>query len=125
MDVDARLYWKDTELDVRAGDVLIVAASGQWTDLTYTCGPGGYPAPAYMRLFDGLRRCPQARWFELVGCVGKDLKNSFPIGERRTVTAPASGRLYLYANDVPGFYWNNRGSLSVSVTKAAPSAPPG
>ncbi len=30
-------------------------------------------------------------------------------------TAPRAGRLTCFANDVPGFYWNNRGAIRLSV----------
>ena len=30
---------------------------------------------------------------------------------------PATGELEFFANDVPGFYWNNLGSILLEVTR--------
>ncbi len=30
---------------------------------------------------------------------------------------PASGQLEFFANDVPGFYWNNFGSIQLEITR--------
>ena len=30
---------------------------------------------------------------------------------------PATGQLAFFANDVPGFYWNNLGSIRLEITR--------
>jgi hypothetical protein len=37
---------------------------------------------------------------------------------------PASGRLFFFVNDVPGFYWNNAGVLFVTVARATVGSEP-
>jgi hypothetical protein len=34
--------------------------------------------------------------------------------------APIDGELVCFANDVPGFYWNNRDSIVVMVRRVSP-----
>lgn len=44
---------------------------------------------------------------------------AFVIGRRRTYRAPVAGKLCCYANDGAFFYYNNRGQLTLSVTRTA------
>ena len=79
-------------------------------------------------------------WFSLVGEIGRDSGNTFPINQETiTFTANATGRLYLYVNDtinvtgspipqdfehttfltnVAAAYKNNKGSAIVTVARA-------
>jgi hypothetical protein len=118
VDVIAKEPWNDTKLDVAAGETMRVTANGTWFDAKYSSGPDGYSAPWWLRIWDSLRRCPEAGWFELTGEIDRGKGQTFPIGTRDTVTMPAHGRLYLYANDVSGFYWNNSGKLDVTIERA-------
>lgn len=118
MRVDAAEPWNDTGLDVEAGDGLVVAATGEWWDRQFRATAAGYEAPWYLRVWGWLRRCPRGKWFELSGAVGRSNRHAFPIGARGEVTVPASGRLFLFANDVPGFYGNNRGALDVEIGRS-------
>jgi len=113
--VPARKPFFDTGLDVATGQVLQVRGEGTWTDLWLRSGPEGYPTPGYMRRYEPQLRCLGARFFELIGCIDRDESTNFPIGGRPSVTATATGRLYLFANDLPGFYWNNWGELRVEI----------
>ena len=122
VEVIARRWWNDTGIDVAAGETLGFAASGAWIDLNYSSDAGGYDPPRWMHLFEGIRRHPRGRWFELTGCIGRRRFGGFSIGNRAQVRMPAAGRLYLYANDVPGFYRNNRDALRVTVTRIAGTA---
>lgn len=114
-DVEASRYWNDTGVDVRVGEVLRIEASGRWADAQYACGPEGYRPPIWLRFPALLRRCLAAPLFCLAGAVGRRSPDVFPVGASNAVVMPASGRLYLFANDVPGFYFNNSGRLSVLV----------
>lgn len=113
--VAARDKWIDTGLDLRAGESISFAASGTRRDLTFVSGPEGYAASAYMKPFERFRWNPRGRWFELTGCIDKDIARSFAIGQRPSIACPANGRLYLFPNDVPGFYSNTSGALTVRV----------
>lgn len=61
------------------------------------------------------RRFPQADWFHLIGCIGDSDEHCFAIGKSADVTAPATGELCFFANDLKRFYGNNLGRLSVTI----------
>ncbi len=89
-----------------------------WKDFfgLITCGPEGFS----YRLFRKHLRVPSKPYFYLCGLVddGTDV-HTFAIGKQplHGWKAPATGKLYLFANDVPGFYWNNRGEMIVIVER--------
>ena len=116
MEVQAREKWNDTGIDAAAGDRFSVIASGSWKDGSIApCGPEGYTR-WYLAAFGWLRRAPAGRWFELIAQIrpgGRPKR----IGRSAEFTADADGRLYLYANDVPFRYANNRGSVDATVRK--------
>lgn len=72
----------------------------------------------YIRPFAFKKRVRSAHWYELTGAVGNPFRQTFAIGRKRTVTIDVDGELYLFANDAPGRYDNNYGSLRVRVTRA-------
>jgi len=43
---------------------------------------------------------------------------SFPIGRRKSFTPSASGYLYCFANDAWHAYHNNKGSVTLTVSRA-------
>jgi hypothetical protein len=61
---------------------------------------------------------PEGNWFVLAGAVraGMDCQY-FVVGGSRAVRMPTSGQLAFFANDVPGFYWNNFGSIRLDITR--------
>ena len=76
----------------------------------------------------GTRRHEEWSWFALVGTVANATSRpetdgtppphcTFLIGERNVVRVAAPGYLYAYANDAWRFYFNNRGSLRLTVTR--------
>jgi len=115
MQVCAANLWNDAMLTVSKGQTLRFAASGVWSDWGRICGSAGYESTPLLRPFEGLRRMPSAQWFELVGCVDRRLDQCFAIGDAAQAIAPAAGRLFLFANDVAFMYWNNTGSLDVTI----------
>jgi hypothetical protein len=46
-------------------------------------------------------------------------ETAFVIGENRLYAANTKGRLYCFANDLPHWYWNNFGSVRVTVTRVS------
>jgi Ca2+-binding EF-hand superfamily protein len=108
--VDAQRRWTDSGLDVRRGDVLTFASSGQIqmsdnasdtaTPKGSTQGRGAPDAPILNQLAGAL--------IAKVGDYGPIL-----VGDKRSITAPVTGRLYLGVNDdhLP----DNRGAFTVSV----------
>lgn len=66
---------------------------------------------------ESLRRMPHAPWFSLIGSIDKDKNSCFLIGTDKNITAPKTGRLYCFANDVIIAYGNNQGSIELTVTR--------
>lgn len=115
----ANRRWNDTGIDVAYGDVLHFSAIGNWFDASYEASPDGYDAPVWLDILARLRRCPDANWFELCGVIGRVSTGAFAIGSKSEISMPRNGRLYLFANDVKGFYWNNSGALQVTISAAS------
>ena len=108
--VNASNRWTDTVLDVRAGDLITFDASGS---IVMSEGNGDTAGPAGST--NG-RRAPDAPILnQLAGGLLARIGTYGPIwiGDRRSLTAPVSGRLYLGVNDdhLP----DNRGQFAVIV----------
>lgn len=115
--VSSRERLNDTRLDVVRGQTLRFSAIGLWTDWMISTDADGFEN-GLMALAAGSRRIPDAPWFHLCGAIGSEDQAVFAIGRQATVVMPASGRLYLFANDAPGAYWNNRGAIQVTIVMA-------
>ena len=118
--IRARAYWNDTGIAVRIGEHYRLRAEGSWRDFLITSGPDGYETPWYslgQRLASPLRRVPNARWFALIGAVRGAERRPFVIGRETETVIPAAGTLKCFANDVPGFYWNNCGAIYLSIER--------
>jgi hypothetical protein len=63
-----------------------------------------------------LRRSPNVNWFALLGTVEPE-QAPFLIGKHAIYQARRVGELNCFANDVPGFYWNNTDAISLTVTR--------
>jgi Ca2+-binding EF-hand superfamily protein len=109
--VSATEAWTDTGLDVRAGDVLRITASGTigWAPEPGAVAP---PAGANGPATDGAP-IPRANIGALVGRVGNG-RAFLAIASNGTVRVEQSGRLFLGVND--DVLSDNRGSFRVSVT---------
>lgn len=115
---DTRDDWKDSGVDVKTGARYVISARGDLRDAAIPTDADGYDK-WYMSPFKGLRRKPDAEWFQLIGCVGETRANCKALGTKaRSWDMPATGRLHFFVNDVTFFYWNNAGVLFVTVTKA-------
>jgi hypothetical protein len=113
--------WNDTGIVLEAGAAYALAAEGDWTDFFIRSGPEGNPAPTWtQRLLLSRLRMPGERYFALIGAIDRDPATQFLIGRglARWI-ASRSGQLTCFANDVPGFYWNNRGAVKLTVTRLA------
>lgn len=66
-----------------------------------------------------LKRSSKAKWYALVGAIDKNEKQIVAIirAEDGSVTMPASGTLYFYANDMEGRYANNQGTILLNVSR--------
>ena len=72
-----------------------------------------------LRLAERLRRAPSQQWFALIGAIDQDPSTQFLIGTGCDYRPPRSGKLTCFANDVLGFYWNNKGQLELTVERVA------
>jgi hypothetical protein len=114
--VDSREYWNDTQIDVAPGEEYAFAVEGKqtWHDASHACGADGYTA--WVNTLAGPFKRFRDKLFTLVGAVDK--RHDFRIGSSNPSWKPAArGRLFAYANDVRGFYKNNRGALELTVTR--------
>lgn len=146
--VETRDPCTDTGVTLYAGEkyAIEVGITEPWMDHERAAGPTGlepWSARFQWRYLAGLaaRRKVLLPWFALIGEIGLDSGNSFPIpvsgaGRKITFRPKATGQLYLYVNDainstefeVPGcdgdgcrawhgFYGNNRGKAKVTITR--------
>lgn len=104
-----------TGIEVKEGAQYFFLAKGCWQDWIFRCGPDGW-GPKW----NPLARKNRIKWqpfFMLCGNVGKskDEKLNFCIGGRNMWSAPDKVKeledreLYLFANDWPTAYENNKG----------------
>ena len=127
LDVLAREKRNGTGIEVAPGERYLFRSEGEWTDLWIRCGPDGYAtrdAPLlsrwFLALFEGRRRLSAENWFVLAGVVGDDDAAAFRIGGRLDDWGPTvAGELLCFANDVPSAYFNNRGSITLTVRRIA------
>ena len=114
--VSARPRWNRTGVRVEQGATYRLSADGIWCDRRIRCGPAGYPSRTWLfRLVERLRRHPTAPWFALIGTVGGARTTRFVIGSSTVWTAPATGELHCFANDLPGMRFNNSGDVRLTV----------
>jgi len=107
----------DTKIAVTAGEVYMFtcAESQGWTDWYRKSGPNGFFN--FFAWIAGLR-VKGVKCFCLCGAYNDDYKNkSFPIGTEKKVAINESGTLCFFANDAPGHYGNNKGSVIMNVTR--------
>jgi hypothetical protein len=110
--------WVETGIRLAVGERYRLTASGTWKDRNTPSGPAGNPNPSVIqKLFAFRLRHKGARYFALIGCIDRDLSHSFVIGDRVEFAVSHSGELFCFANDVPGFYGNNKGAVSVTVER--------
>ena len=104
-----------------------VPKNQMWEDASIKCGPAGWKSedlPWYkegiVTLFENLRRLKDANWFALVGSLGDEDDELFLIGDSTNpYTAPKEADLYLFANDMSSKYGNNKGFLTVTITRTS------
>lgn len=108
---------------------LIRCQADGWHDDNYPASPDGLvvedpedaPSPIIRGLQSWLKRDAKQPIFKLMAGIGPDAEVMLAIGTEGRWVAPRSGRLYLFVNDVPGFYCNNRGTAKVFITPWPPS----
>ena len=127
--VNSRKRLNDTGVRVSKGQRFRVHADSGWNDGGIDTGPDGFDidtdAPLVSRwllkLFVPLLRVPTSRYFCLIGSIDGEKATfvQFGSGLDEWLATADNGHLQCFANDVPGFYWNNRGSVSMTITRTA------
>lgn len=108
---------KTTRIHFEAGGVYALDATGKWYDAGRETEPAGYKdGNFFQNLVWWLRRSPQANWLALLGAVEPG-QAPFLIGTHAVYHARIPSELICFANDVPGFYWNNSGVVSLTVRR--------
>lgn len=124
VDVPSCDEWVKTLVWVEPGDTLDFRASGIWVDAIIPCSADGYPAALFYAAGHPPRIDDDGRYFRLMGRIVPDGKEpahddpaqTFPIGTKSQCTVAQAGRLFVFANDRPGYYWNNWGYVTLAVS---------
>lgn len=114
VEIYSKIFWNETDLEILAGEEYKFDSVGSWKDLLVRCNSDGYVS-WYMNLYNNWKRSPGNNWFALIGSLDK--RNDFLIGKQSQLSFHNSGKLYCYANDVRGFYWNNSGQISLTISR--------
>jgi len=118
--------WQASGLEVVEGEQIRLRATGKW-QLGGFCNPTGPDGTGAETLLcnDAFNKriVPEFIVSSLLAKIGEDGK-PFKINDRYEFTANQSGMLYFAANDVPGFFADNTGSMNVSVALLKPVAAP-
>lgn len=111
--------------NARYSDAIIVAPGQQysisynnqqrWYDLFIPASPAGYPNP--LAAFFGMR-VKGARCMALCAAYNSTDDQAFIINNE-AITTTTTGTLAFFANDVPGFEWNNFGSIEIKLLRIA------
>lgn len=113
--------WNDTAIDLAAGGRYRMHANGIWFDRQFKATPAGIaPQNFVQRIAVPLLRFANGRYMTLIGCIDKNMDSAFVIGDNVEITAPTSGRLWCFANDVRLAYGNNSGSINLRVERLTP-----
>lgn len=113
--VDSKNRHNDSKIQVNLGEIYSFYASGCWVDWFIPCGPNGWILKKVFKHKPILENVPI---FKLCACIDKEITKAFPIGKKlENKVMTHTGRLYFFANDVDGYYGNNRGSVKVEIMK--------
>ncbi|MDI9571431.1 MAG: hypothetical protein QM278_12090 [Pseudomonadota bacterium] len=122
--VDARSDWINTRIRVSKGQTVVFRCEGAWAVAPLNererwpdAGPeghGNHPGEIVHRAGDAKKELPGTPFGALLGKVDSKV---FPIGSREKVVMPADGVLYLVINDYPFYRHDNRGGLTVYISK--------
>jgi hypothetical protein len=115
----ARSQWTSTGVYARPGETYRFQSlpPDRWYDLIIVTNSCGYRSLTLIQQSaEKCRRIPSAPWFTLCASV-EPTGAPFVVCKKKAVTIPARGEIGLFANDVPGAYWNNFGRLKVRITR--------
>lgn len=114
--VSADDLFQPTLVSVVKGDSYRIDAQGEWQDAGFPSsdaeGFKGFTAPMFFGML--LKPMPGQYYMKLCGKVGTW---KFPVGNSTEVKMKRNGKLLLFPNDAKGFFDNNSGSMSVTITR--------
>lgn len=122
--INAAVWWGNTGIVLEPNKRYLLKASGDWFDADIKASPKGWDLNSieewkrpFFRDFAHLRPFDAGdRWFSLIGKIGED-GDIFEIGTECTLFADTGGDLFCTANDLPIAYWNNTGTLDLTVAQ--------
>jgi hypothetical protein len=112
--IDSKAKWNETGINLVAGRRYRYQATGFWKDWYIECDANGYSS-SLLSLVGWMKRIPSAKWFQLIGVVNKDASHIIKLGTDGIFTAPASGHLWVFANDAEFAYGNNSGVVELYI----------
>lgn len=122
--VEARNKWNSSGIYLKQNfnySFEVMQIDEEWKDDPLDASPEtGLISPHfYLHFFDVFKRFPKANWYVIVGSVGKEKSNFFKIGqkvEHYIFSTIKEDEFHCFANDVNGFYFNNRGKLTLKIS---------
>jgi hypothetical protein len=121
VEIDSRKFWNcgAVWLEESGRYDFEVQGSQRWVDFYKYLDANGYPIPL-LQHYSWARRNSQYNWFALVGSIEMGPSTEFLIGTQLLDYPPVrSGRLFCFANDAWFAYWNNWGSLVLTIRRVA------
>lgn len=136
LELSAASYWNASGLILEKGVnyVAHVSPTDTWSDLPWSAGPNGLeePPPEWLDALSRFRRMPDEGPFQLVGATFRRCSNGTPCAEQFPMTFrpgqdgeleyrwtnEQEGEFCSFANDWPIMYWNNKGTLHLTITLA-------
>ena len=118
-DVFSRCLWNRSGIQLENGNAYKIEVTGNqwWVDFYIPTGADGYSFPL-LRSYESSRRVPNQNWFKLIGTIGNNIQNPIIIGRKfEDYIRLETGELFCFANDMETMYWNNWGSLRITVTR--------
>ncbi len=120
--------WGRAPVEVRQGHFYRITVSHQgWFDDSLTASPDGLvnrsdseqtTSPGIARYIQRYgKRITDQPIFKLMATIGSTDTQLIPIGIENCFKAEQSGPLYLFVNDVPGFYSNNHGNATITIRR--------
>ena len=116
----------------RGGEYYFQASGNQtWNDGGIDCGPAGWDRAGVslgwkeilIRLQEDERRFPKAKWFEVIGSIGRSDASLIRVLDYQdashTYKALQSGEFFTFANDLDRFYYNNMGFIRLTISRAS------
>ncbi len=132
--IKAESYWNASGLILEKGATyeFEVNEGSTWKDASEDATAEGWKATGFLLAMHSLARAPDKEYFYLMGAIRGacydgliceeqfpigDPKIRDPIGEKAQFTAPADGEFCSFANDIPFMYWNNTGSIILTISR--------